>query len=255
MGSYRGGRQSASMAGGKGGGYNANPSLRQQQMRLVPSYVSPRTAPPVQTASSGKGGGKGGGFFGQFFDEVAAKQNLMRERELQTYNPLTQPTYAPPPQMSSRGGFAPPPPMGFYGGYGGFGGPSPMGVYGGFGGPSFYGAFANPYSYDNLGRGFMPMVQPFSRSNQGYQNLIGNQPASNSYQTTPEPLPTAPIASPPAQEMTLLSNPPVAQPKGFLSGQTVTGLGPSAFNPARRTQMSAFGSMRNPFNMFTSFIR
>ena len=52
MGSYRGGRQIANMAGGKGGGMNANSPLRQQQMGLVPSYT------PMQTMG-GKGGGKG----------------------------------------------------------------------------------------------------------------------------------------------------------------------------------------------------
>jgi len=203
----------------------------------------------------GKGSSRGG--FKTYHDAYYRDSNPM-SYSVQEQQMNLVPSYRSSgmaPQMNERRSFTPPPPMGFYGGYGGFGGPSPMGVYGGFGGPSFYGAFSNPYSYGNLGRGFMPMVQPFSRSNQGYQNLIGNQPTSNSYQTTSEPLPTAPIESPPAQEMTLFSNPPVAQPKGFLSGPTVTGLGQSAFNPARQTQMSAFGSMRNPFNMFTSFFR
>ena len=52
MGSYRGGGFFTNMASGKGGGMNANPGLRQQQMGLVPSYT------PMQTMG-GKGGGKG----------------------------------------------------------------------------------------------------------------------------------------------------------------------------------------------------
>tara|TARA_Y100001937_G_scaffold64277_1_gene87970 strand:+ start:642 stop:1781 length:1140 start_codon:yes stop_codon:yes gene_type:complete len=52
MGSYRGGGFFTNMARGKGGGMNATPGLRQQQMGLVPSYT------PMQTMG-GKGGGKG----------------------------------------------------------------------------------------------------------------------------------------------------------------------------------------------------
>ena len=239
MGSYRRPTQPfGGMSSGMGADYNPNPSLRQQQINMVPLYASPRATRPVQTA--GKGGGKGAPPaispqpFGQQFN--FPMMGMPAFGGYQTYNQGFQSPF----QASSYGSFGPPPSMGFYSGFA----PS-----------SFYGAFANPYSYGGLGRSPMPMMQPFAQSNQGYQSFLGNQSAPTSYQTAPEPLPTAPIASPPAQEMTLLSNPPVVQPKGFLSGPTVSGLGPSAFNPSRRTQMSAFGSMRNPFNMFTSFIR
>ena len=70
MGSYRGGSQLANMAGGKGGGMNANAPLRQQQMGLVPSYT------PMQTMG-GKGGGKGAPAPSASFTQPFPSQNFM----------------------------------------------------------------------------------------------------------------------------------------------------------------------------------
>jgi len=58
------------MGGGKGGGFNANPGLRQMQMGLVPSYT------PMQTMG-GKGGGKGAPAPSASFNQPFPSQNFM----------------------------------------------------------------------------------------------------------------------------------------------------------------------------------